>query len=119
MGHGIAVVFARAGHGVTVFDPQETSLETLPQRAAASLSAMGVSADDQTDALALIRTATSLEACVADAEIVTEAAPENLDLKQTIFAELEAAAPRNCILASNTSVIPITQIVQHLETVKS
>ncbi len=116
MGHGIAVVFARAGHDVTVFDPQESSLETLPQRAAASLSAMGASADDQKDALARIRTATSLEACVAEAEIVTEAAPENLDLKQKIFAELEAAAPRSCILASNTSVIPITQIVQHLET---
>ncbi len=116
MGHGIAVVFARAGHEVAVYDPDASSLETLMQRAAASLSAMGVAKDAHADALERVTIAESLEACVAQADIVTEAAPENLALKQRIFADLEAAAPPHCILASNTSVIPITQIVHRLET---
>lgn len=116
MGHGIAVVFARAGHTVTVYDPDRHSLETLKERAAASLSALAVGVDQQPSILDHIGTAETLESGVNTAEIVVEAAPENLSLKQEIFAQLEAAAPADCILASNTSVIPITQIVEGLGT---
>jgi 3-hydroxybutyryl-CoA dehydrogenase len=52
-----------------------------------------------------------LEAAVADAEVIIEAGPENLALKQQLFAAIEASAPRESLLASNTSVIPITKIM--------
>lgn len=116
MGHGIAVVFARAGHTVTVHDPDRNSLETLHKRAAASLSALEIGIEEQSLILDRITAAETLESCVNAAEIVVEAAPENLSLKQQIFAQLEAATPADCILASNTSVIPITRIVEGLET---
>jgi 3-hydroxybutyryl-CoA dehydrogenase len=116
MGHGIAIVFARAGHPVTVYDPDPTSLESLMDRATSSLWALGSDQLDQEQALARIGVADTLANCVSGADIVIEAAPERLELKQRIFADLEAAAPADCILASNTSVIPITQIVHKLKT---
>jgi len=116
MGHGIAVVFAHAGHRVTVTDPDAASRESLFARAATALQAMGADEAAQEAALARIAVADTLEKSVAEADVVIEAAPENLALKQRIFADLEAAAPSTCLLASNTSVIPITQIVINLKT---
>ncbi len=116
MGHGIAAVFARGGYTVSVSDPDEGNLRTLPDRAANSLSAMGVVPGEVAMALDNISTSDSLEDCVSQADIVIEAAPENLAIKRKIFADLEAMAPRRCLLASNTSVIPITRIVEGLET---
>jgi len=58
----------------------------------------------------------TLREAVADADFVTEAAPEKLSLKRTIFAQLEAAAPQHAVLASNTSVMPIGSIVAGLAT---
>lgn len=118
MGHGIAVVFARAGHGVTVYDPDSVSLDTLHQRAADSLLAMAIDAGEQRPILNRIAIAKTLADCVTNAELVIEAAPENLSLKQQIFAELEATAPADCVLTSNTSVIPITRIVDNIQTKK-
>ena len=57
----------------------------------------------------------SLERCVVDADSVFEAAPEQLELKQQLFAEVERAAPPDAILASNTSVIPIGLIMSRVE----
>ena len=112
MGHGIALSFARAGHAVNVFDTYAESLETLPERAAASLRALGDSAEQTDAAVARIAPVSDFAECVGGAEFAVEAAPENLQLKQQIFKDLEAAAPAQCILASNTSVIPITAIVE-------
>ncbi len=53
----------------------------------------------------------TLRACVADADVVIEAAPEKLELKQQLFEDVERASPQTAILASNTSVIPITDIM--------
>ncbi|MEX3008681.1 3-hydroxyacyl-CoA dehydrogenase family protein [Hoeflea sp. TYP-13] len=116
MGHGIAISFARAGHDVRVFDTHADSLETLAARAAASLEALGHTAQQCDEAVTRITPVSDLGKCVAQAEFVVEAAPESLELKQQIFADLEAAAPAECILASNTSVIPITSIVQKMKT---
>jgi 3-hydroxybutyryl-CoA dehydrogenase len=58
---------------------------------------------------------TSLQAAVAQAGIVVEAATERIELKQRLFADIAAAAPRTAILASNTSVIPITRIGEALD----
>ncbi len=115
MGHGIAVSFARAGHHVRVHDTYAESLETLPARAAASLELLGHSSSETEKALVRIVGDASLADCVAEADLVIEAAPENLEIKQGVFAEIEKSAPRECVLASNTSVIPITSIMQGLQ----
>ncbi|MDA4844086.1 3-hydroxyacyl-CoA dehydrogenase family protein [Hoeflea poritis] len=115
MGHGIAVAFARAGHKVRVYDAFADSLKALPARAAASLEQLGHTAPERDAALGLIEAQGDLAECVAGADIVIEAAPEDLELKRQIFTDIEAAAQRDCILASNTSVIPITSIVSGLK----
>jgi len=107
MGHGIALVFARAGHAVTITDP-------VPHVRAAISARIGDTLDDLgagRDALGRVAVVDTLEACVADAQWVIEAAPEDLALKRKIFADVARAAPRDAILASNTSVIPIGQIM--------
>ena len=114
MGHGIALTLARAGHGVTVSDPAPEARAALKDRVRESLCLMGVSEAETQDTLARIVPAETLAAACAGADMVFEAAPEKLSLKQAIFAEVEAAAPETCLLASNTSVMPITQIMAGL-----
>ena len=116
MGHGIALTFARAGHAVTVYDAYQTGLDALNDRISASLAAMGVPQDEADQALARVQPQADLGLAVKDAAIVFEAAPEKPDLKRALFREVEAAAPATAILASNTSVIPITTIMSDLET---
>ena len=112
MGHGIAQVFACAGHDVRITDPIEEALARIVGRIAANLDALGL----DKGALRRVEVAPTLAACVADADYVIEAAPENLELKQDLFAEVERAAPASAILASNTSVIPIGRIVAKVRT---
>ena len=115
MGHSIALTFARAGNRVRVFDPSAESLASLHERVGASLRGVGVADAEVDTILDAIEPASSLDDCVKNADFVTEAAPEKLELKQSIFAEVEASAPADCILASNTSVIPITSIMSGLK----
>jgi 3-hydroxybutyryl-CoA dehydrogenase len=103
MGHGIAQVFALAGHPVTIYDSVEASLKTVRDRIAANLRDLDqdVSAD--------------LAEAVREADYVVEAAPEDLPLKQKLFAEIERHVRPDTVLASNTSVMPITQIMGGLK----
>ncbi len=112
MGHGIALCFARAGHAVTVWDPLAASLAALPDRITQSLRLLGADASEIKDCLARVRQASTLSDCVSSADMVFEAAPEKMDLKQQLFAEIEQAAPASALLASNTSVMPITRIME-------
>jgi len=112
MGAGIAQIFSVAGYDVTVFEPNDEVRASLHERTRSNLEIIG---EDESAADRITLVADMAEA-VAGATYVTEAAPERLDLKRTIFAELVQLAPRTCILASNTSVIPITRIAQELET---
>ncbi len=106
MGHGLAAVFANGGHEVTITDPFADVLATVKDRIGATLKSIGW--DEQ--AVARITPHAKLAEAVCDADIVVEAAPEKLPLKQDIFAQLEAAARPDALLCSNTSVIPIGQI---------
>lgn len=111
MGHAIAQVFAQAGHRTTVTDADAETLRRVPERIAGNLVAMGQAPDA---VLAHVTLAATVEAAVASADLVIEAAPERLELKQRLFAEIAAAAPAGAILASNTSVIPIGRIGEKL-----
>jgi 3-hydroxybutyryl-CoA dehydrogenase len=111
MGHGIAYLFAAAGHAVGVFEPVANIRATFPQRLAAIADLFG----DDAALLSNISVYDALGPAVAGAGFVFEAAPEKLPLKQKIFAELESAVAPDAILASNSSAIPSTQIGRHLQ----
>ncbi|MEM8653357.1 MAG: 3-hydroxyacyl-CoA dehydrogenase NAD-binding domain-containing protein [Pseudomonadota bacterium] len=115
MGHGIALTFARAGHHVSVSDPMPEMLASLPQRVSDSLTLLGATEPEIASTLNRVERHDGIEAAVSDAAFVFEAAPEKLELKRSIFAEVEEHAPQDAILASNTSVIQITKIMGHLK----
>ncbi|MEO0830053.1 MAG: 3-hydroxyacyl-CoA dehydrogenase NAD-binding domain-containing protein, partial [Pseudomonadota bacterium] len=115
MGHGIALTFARAGHRVAVTDPMPEALASVPQRVAESLDLLGASAPETEAALGQVDLCATVEEAVGDAAYVFEAAPEKLELKQALFAQIEAAAPQDAVLASNTSVIQISKIMAGLK----
>jgi len=114
MGHGIALTLARAGQYVRISDPSEAARANVAQRIAESLSALGETDDQISKILKKIEICGPVATAVQDAEFVFEAAAEKLALKQAIFAEIEAAAPVTAVLASNTSVMPIAQIMAKL-----
>ncbi len=110
MGHGIAQVFALAGHDVTITDSHKPNLDTAKQRIATNLRDLG---DDEL-AVERVTPIAALADCVRDADYVVEAVLEDMALKQKLFAEIESHVRPETILASNTSVMPITQIMQGL-----
>jgi 3-hydroxybutyryl-CoA dehydrogenase len=112
MGHGIAQIFAAGGHKVALFDTNADILNSAPDRIRAIFTLLE---QDPADAKN-VRLEPDFNKAVADADLVIEAAPEKLPLKQELFAKLEAAAPRGCILASNTSALPITKIAEKVKT---
>jgi len=111
MGHGIAQVFALTGHDVTIYDSTAASLDTVKMRILANLKDLG---DDQ-KAVERVMPVSDLAQAVRDAEYVVEAVLEDLPLKQKLFAEIESYVRSDTILASNTSVIPITRIMEGLK----
>lgn len=114
MGNGIAHVFAQHGWQVTLIDVNSTQLEKAVGTIKKNLERMQakgtLTADQVSNTLQHIRTETSLSVGVQDAALVVEAATENQDIKLSLFKALDAAAPAHCILASNTSSIPIHTI---------
>ncbi len=115
MGHGIALTLARAGQYVTITDPHAETLKSAPKRISDSLKVLGAKDDEIARVLKMIELCSSVAAAVGDADFIFEAAPEKLDLKRKIFAEVETHAPKSAILASNTSVIQITKIMEGLK----
>jgi 3-hydroxybutyryl-CoA dehydrogenase len=120
MGAGIAQLALEAGHEVVLNDVDEEALERGRSRIrqglarrAAKLDLDADSIDDWVDGrLAGLREAVSLDALGAEAEVIVEAALEDLDLKRTIFAVLDAAAPPESILATNTSALSVAAIAE-------
>jgi 3-hydroxybutyryl-CoA dehydrogenase len=111
MGHGIAQVFAVAGHDVNITDSVKHNLDTAKTRIAANLRDLG----DDEKAVDNVRACADLAEAVRAADYVVEAVLEDLPLKQKLFAEIESHVRPDTILASNTSVIPITAIVRDVK----
>ena len=114
MGNGIAHVFAQNGFKVTLVDVNAGQLEKALQTIGKNFDrqiAKGVTTEEQKkSALANIQSQTDLPKGVKDAQLVVEAATENLDLKLRIFKQLSEVVADSTILASNTSSISITKI---------
>ena len=114
MGNGIAHVFAQAGFSVTLIDVNATQLEkaitTIGKNFDRQIAKGTITEDAKITALNNITTNTDIATGVANAQLVVEAATENIDLKLKIFKAIDEAAPQGCILASNTSSISITKI---------
>jgi 3-hydroxybutyryl-CoA dehydrogenase len=111
MGHGIAQVFALAGHDVTVYDSVADNLATAKSRILTNLKDLG----DDESAVKRVTAKADLTDAVRDVDYVVEAVTEDLPLKQGLFGEIERTVRPDTILASNTSVIPITQIMSGLK----
>src|SRR6266508_1308216 len=108
MGHGIAQVFALAGHDVSIQDSVAANLDSAKARILANLRDLG----DDLSAVERVRPTADLAEAVREADYVVEAVLEDLPLKQKLFVEIEENVRPHTILASNTSVIPITKIME-------
>ena len=114
MGAGIAQVLAQAGHAVRLQDITQELAEAGRRRVGSALDglvAKGKMPRDERDRiLGGIEAAGSVEAAVSGARIVIEAAPEDAQLKRDLFTRVSAAAPRDALLATNTSSLSISEI---------
>jgi len=114
MGNGIAHVFAQGGFLVNLVDVNvaqlEKAIQTISKNIDRQISKGTITEEQKKNTLANISTVTDFAGGVKDADLVVEAATENIELKLKIFKQLDNAAPANAILASNTSSISITKI---------
>lgn len=114
MGNGIAHVFAQSGYKVNMIDVSQDALDRAMKTISTNLERQvtkGTLTEDQKNiTLSNITTQTDIVSGVREASLVVEAATENQDLKLKIFKQIDENAPKNAILASNTSSISITKI---------
>lgn len=114
MGNGIAHVFAQSGFKVNLIDISQDALDRALKTIEKNLDRMvakeKIDEAQKASTLANITTHTDLKTGVSEADLVVEAATENVDIKLKIFEDLESFTKPYCILASNTSSIPITKI---------
>jgi 5-formyl-3-hydroxy-2-methylpyridine 4-carboxylic acid 5-dehydrogenase len=111
MGPGIAATLAHAGLEVSVYDADAAKRQQCPAQltlATGALDALGV----ENRAVHPVVVHDSLPGCVKGAELVIETVPEDLELKRRVFAEIEALVDPNCLIASDTSGLPITQLAE-------
>jgi 3-hydroxybutyryl-CoA dehydrogenase len=114
MGNGIAQVCAMAGYVVALHDPQpgavERALGTIRGNLDKGVERGKVTAEARETALGNLRDAADVASAAADADLVIEAVPERMELKTSIFAELDRIAPASAILATNTSSLSVSRI---------
>jgi 3-hydroxybutyryl-CoA dehydrogenase len=114
MGNGIAHVFAQNGYSVTVVDVDDArikrGIETITANLDRQVKKEAITAEQKEQTLGRITSTTDLRAAVREADLVVEAASEDMAIKTQIFRTLDEAAKPEAILASNTSSISITQI---------
>ena len=114
MGHGIAQVSATAGYNVVLRDIEQKFLDNAMEKIKWSLdklvSKQKISQMEADDIFSRIKPVVDLRDSVKDCQLVIEAVPEILDLKRKVYEELDQAANKDVIFASNTSTLPITEI---------
>lgn len=114
MGNGIAHTFAQSGYHVNLVDVSQEALERGMGTITSNLDRMqtkgSITEAQKADTLAHITLFTELQQAAAEADLIVEAATENLALKLKIFGDMDRFAPQNCLLATNTSSISITKI---------
>ena len=114
MGHGLAQIFALNGYPVRLMDIEQERLDKAVENIRSNLTLMAdrgiVKRDGIEPAIARVETMTDLNEAATGAHFVVEAVLENLELKQDIFKDLDQICPDETILATNTSVISITEI---------
>ncbi|MBN9337202.1 MAG: 3-hydroxybutyryl-CoA dehydrogenase [Chryseobacterium sp.] len=114
MGNGIAHTFAQSGFTVNLVDVKQENLDKALKTITTNLDRIiakgNLTEEQKNQTLGNITTFTDLKDAAPNADLIVEAATENLDLKLKIFAQIDELAPENCILATNTSSISITQI---------
>lgn len=114
MGNGIAHVFAQSGYQVHMIDISQPALDRAMKTIAANLDRMvakgTITEENKAATLSNITTFTSVAEGVREADLVVEAATENVDIKLSLFRDLDALCKPEAILASNTSSISITKI---------
>jgi 3-hydroxybutyryl-CoA dehydrogenase len=119
MGHGIAQVSAMAGHDVVLRDIEadlvEDGLEGIRRNLQGGVDRDKLSEAEMEGTLARIEGTTDLADAVADADLVIEAVPEDMDLKKNVFADVEDATDAETIIASNTSSLSVTEMASALE----
>ena len=114
MGNGIAHVFAQNGYHVNLVDLSQSNLDAAIAKISSNLDRMvakeKITVADKDSTLSNITCHTDLKTGVSSAELVVEAATENVDLKLKIFKDIDENTNADCILATNTSSISITKI---------
>jgi len=114
MGHGIAQIFASKNYSVHLLDVKDELLSRAVENIRLNLSMMArkiIIPESVIDTvISRIKTTTNMAEATSDAQLVIEAVPENLELKQKVFQDLDQLCPPETILATNTSVISITEI---------
>ena len=114
MGNGIAHVFAQKGFEVNIIDTQEAALSkaiaTIDKNLDRQINKGFITAEDKTNTLQRISTFTSIETGIVNVDLAVEAATENSEIKKSIFRIMDEKANPHCILATNTSSIPIAQL---------
>ncbi len=116
IGRAWSNVFARAGWDVTLYDADATTRAQAPDLIRTSLYDLADHGlvDDAAAAAARVTVADTLEGAVSDAELVQESGPERVDAKIEIYRALDAAAPKEAILASSSSAIVASRFTEHL-----
>lgn len=119
MGHGIALVAARAGYDTTLHDVDaaavERGLARVDENLAKAVSRGKLSPEEREEIRSRLAGETIFETALAKADLVIEAAPENLELKKQIFARAASVVRPETLLATNTSSLPITEIAQAVD----
>lgn len=114
MGNGIAHVFAQNGFEVNLIDISQDALDrarkTIETNMDRQIAREKLTEQEKNDALNRLKSHTDMKIGIQDADLVVEAATENVDLKLQLFRQMDESAPKDCILATNTSSISITKM---------